>query len=198
MSQRAVTDHTIHELLAERWSPIAYEPRELPEEFLGSLFEAARWAPSCYNDQPWHFLIARRQQTEQFERMLDCLVEGNRVWARNASVLAITVVRTSFQRNRKPNSFAAHDLGLAVGNLLVQATELGLIVHQMGGFDVEQARSTYGIPDGFEPMTAIAIGYRGDPSTLTDEQRQREEAPRERKPLASFVFAERWDSPAGF
>jgi len=198
MNKRAETDHEIHTLLAERWSPVAYDPRPIPDKVLGSLLEAARWAPSCFNDQPWFFLVARRQNSEEFERMLECLVEGNRVWARNASVLMITAARTTFQRNDKPNRFAGHDLGLAVGGLLVQATVMGLAVHQMGGFDPAKAREYYGIPEGFEPLTAVAIGYRDDPSTLSDDMRTREMQPRERKPLASFVFSGRWDSPAGF
>ena len=198
MNKRAETDHEIHTLLAERWSPVAYDPRPIPDELLGSLLEAARWAPSCFNDQPWFFVVARRQETEEFERMLECLVEGNREWARNASVLMITAVRTTFQRNRKPNRFAAHDLGLAVGGLLVQATEMGLVVHQMGGFDPAKAREIYGIPEDIEPMTAVAIGYRDDPSILSRDLRTREMQPRQRKPLSSFVFSGDWDSPAGF
>lgn len=198
MEKRAETDHEILSLLADRWSPLAFAPRAIPDEALGSLMEAARWAPSCFNDQPWFFMVARRQDDEEFARMLDCLVEGNRVWAHNASVLMITAARTTFQRNGKPNRFAAHDLGLAVGGLLVQATAMGLIVHQMGGFDPAKARESYGIPEGFEPMTAIAIGYRDDPSTLSEGMREREMQPRERKPLSSFAFSGRWDSPAGF
>ena len=198
MDKKATTDQPILPLLADRWSPIAFAPRPIPDETLTSLLEAARWAPSCFNDQPWFFLVARRQNTDEFERMLECLVEGNRVWARNASVLMITAARTTFQRNLKPNRFAGHDLGLAVGGLLVQASEMDLAVHQMGGFDPAKARESYGIPEGFEPMTAIAIGYRDDPSTLSDEMRKREMAPRERKPLSSFVFSGSWDSPAGF
>jgi nitroreductase len=177
---------------------MAYEPHPMPDESLASLLEAARWAPSCFNDQPWFFLVARRQNTEEFARMLECLVEGNRTWAQNASVLMITAARTTFQRNDKPNRFAAHDLGLAVGGLLVQATEMGLAVHQMGGFDPTTAREVYGIPEGFEAITAIAIGYRDDPSTLSDDLRKREMQPRERKALSTFVFSGSWDSPAGF
>jgi len=198
MEKRAETDHPIHALLAARWSPVAFEPRPMPDESLASLLEAARWAPSCFNDQPWFFLVARRQDSEEFQRMLDCLVEGNRVWARNASVLMITATRNNFRRNDKPNRFAPHDLGLAVGGLLVQATEMGLAVHQMGGFVQSKARETYGIPEEFEPQTAIAVGYRDDSSTLSDDLRKREEQPRERVPLSAFVFSGSWDSPAGF
>jgi nitroreductase len=198
MDKKAKTDHPIHDLLARRWSPVAFEPRPMPDESLASLLEAARWAPSCFNDQPWYFLVARREDGEEFQRMLECLSEGNRVWARNASVLMITATRNSFRRNGKPNRFAPHDLGLALGGLLVQATEMGIAVHQMGGFSQSKARETYGIPEGFEPQTAVAIGYHGDPSTLPDELRKREEQSRERIPRREFVFSGSWDSPAGF
>ena len=198
MDKRAETEQAIHDLLAERWSPMAFEPRPLPDESLVSLLEAARWAPSCFNDQPWFFLVARRQNEEEYQRMLDCLVEGNRAWAQNASVLMITATRTTFRRNQKPNRFAPHDLGLAVGGMLVQASAMGLAMHQMGGFDSSTARKVYGVPEEFELQTAIAIGYRDDPSTLSENLRTREMQPRERKPLSSFVFASGWDSPAGF
>ena len=115
MDKRAVTEHPIHPLLAERWSPRAFEDREVSGDVLNSLLEAARWAPSCFNDQPWFFLVARRQDTEEFERMLSCLVEGNRSWAKNAQVLMITVSRTIFEHNGKPNRHWSHDLGLAAG-----------------------------------------------------------------------------------
>ncbi len=121
MEKKAETAYAIHDLLADRWSPVAFEPRPIPDESLGSLLEAARWAPSCFNDQPWFFLVARRQNEEEYQRMLECLVEGNRAWAQNASVLMITATRTTFRRNQKPNRFAPHDLGLAVGGLLVIA-----------------------------------------------------------------------------
>lgn len=198
MDKRAKTEYAIHPLMANRWSPVAFAPRPMPDESLGALLEAARWAPSCFNDQPWFFLVARRQNEAEFQRMLECLVEGNRAWARNASVLLISVTRSTFQRNDKPNRFALHDLGLAVGSLLVQASEMGLIVHQMGGFDPAKAREVYRIPEGFEPQTAVAIGYYDDPSKLSDDIRERESQPRERKPLSSFVFSGGWDSPAGF
>jgi nitroreductase len=198
MEKKAETAYAIHDLLADRWSPVAFEPRPIPDESLGSLLEAARWAPSCFNDQPWFFLVARRQNEEEYQRMLECLVEGNRAWAQNASVLMITATRTTFRRNQKPNRFAPHDLGLAVGGLLVQASAMGLTVHQMGGFDSSKAREVYGVPEEFELQTAIAIGYRDDPSTLSENLRIREMQSRERKPLSSFVFSGGWDSPAGF
>jgi nitroreductase len=198
MDKQAKTDHEIHTLLKERWSPLAFEPREMPDATLRSLLEAARWAPSCFNDQPWFFLVAQRQRPDEFEKMLSCLVEANQAWAKNASVLMITAVRTTFERNGKPNRFASHDLGLAVGGMLVQATSMGLIVHQMGGFDPQRSRELYSIPEGYDPQTAIALGYMGDPDQLSDKLRVREQEPRSRKPQQGFVFSGAWDSPAGF
>jgi nitroreductase len=198
MDKPATHGHPIHPLIAARWSPRAFEDREVPGSALNSVFEAARWAPSCFNEQPWNFIVARRQDGEEFERMLGCLVEGNRSWAKGAQVLMITVARMSFAHNGKPNRHAYHDLGLAVGTLSVQATELGLSLHQMAGFDADRAREVYGIPEGFEAVTAIALGYPGSPESLPDGLRDRETAPRERKPMASFVHAGRWDGPAGF
>lgn len=188
MKKVAETDHPIEPSLQERWSPRAFDARDVEAEHLRSLLEAARWAPSSYNEQPWAFLVARRSEPDEFQRLLECLVEGNRLWAKNAAVLLLSVVSTRFERNGKPNRHASHDVGLATANLTVQATHLGLSVHQMAGFDVEQARKTYAIPEGWEPLTAIAIGHRGDPDTLALPLREKEEAPRQRKPQREFVF----------
>ena len=196
MSRRAATDHPIHELLAARWSPYGYAPRPLPEEDLRSLFEAARWAPSSYNEQPWRYLVARREDESAFAAALDCLVEANQQWARDASVLVFTVAALEFERNGKANAKALHDVGLASAALTVEATSRGLVVHQMGGILPDQARETYGIPEGFEAVTALAIGYAADPADVTDTLRERDEAPRRRRPQAEFVFTGRWGRPA--
>ena len=166
MEKPAQTDHPIHTLLAERWSPRGFDDRDVAEDQLASLMEAARWAASCFNEQPWSFLVARRSDAEEFQRMLRCLMEGNQGWAGEAPVLMITVARKSFTRNGKPNRHAWHDLGLAVGNMSIQATGLGLVLHQMAGFDPEQARKSYSIPEEFEAVTAIALGWGVDPDSL--------------------------------
>jgi len=141
MENPAPTDHSIHPLLASRWSPRAFEDREISAGALNSMLEAARWAPSCFNEQPWRFIVARRRDGEEFERMLGCLVEVNQSWAKHAQVLMITVARMTFEHNGKPNRHAYHDLGLAVGNLSAQATELGVSLHQMAGFDAQRSHS---------------------------------------------------------
>jgi nitroreductase len=186
----------VHELLRERWSPRAFADRGVDPEDLRALLEAAQWAPSCFNEQPWAFVVARREDGEEFERLLGCLVPGNQAWARSAAVLMLSVAKLRFERNGKPNRHAGHDVGLAVAQLTAQATALGLGVHQMAGFDADAARSTYSIPEGWEPMAAIAVGHPGDPDALPDGLRERELGPRSRKPLSDFVFAGEWGKSA--
>jgi hypothetical protein len=131
--KKASPDYPIHEPLAERWSPYAFADRRVPAAEVRSLFEAARWAPSSYNEQPWRYLVATKDDPEPFQRLLSCLVEGNQIWAQAAPVLALGVVSLRFARNAQDNRAAVHDLGLAAGNLLVEATVRGLFVHQMIG-----------------------------------------------------------------
>ncbi|MGH7819518.1 MAG: nitroreductase family protein, partial [Candidatus Binatia bacterium] len=194
-SKRATTDHPILEILAERWSPYAFADRPVSADDLRSLFEAARWAPSSYNEQPWSYVVARRDNPAEFERLLSCLVEGNQAWAKSVPVLALGIVSHKFARNGKENRAAVHDLGLAAGNLLTEATARGLAVHQMIGIVPERARELYAIPEGHEAWTGIAIGYAGDSTALPEPLKQRDFAPRTRKPLAEFVFTGKWGNP---
>ena len=196
-AKRARPDHPIQDFLAERWSPYGYDPRPLPAADLRSLFEAARWAPSAFNEQPWRYLVARREDEAAFADLLSCLVEANRQWARDASVLVVSVAALTYARNGKPNGTALHDLGLAAAALTAEATRRGLVVHQMGGILPERVRELYGVPEGFQPLTALAIGYAADPRTLADAVRERDTAPRARRPQAEFVFAGAWGQAAG-
>jgi nitroreductase len=192
-TKAATPDHPILDLLARRWSPYVFDPRPVEREKLLSCLEAARWAASSYNEQPWSFLVAERTQPNEFQKMLDCLVEGNRAWAKNAGVLLISVVCRVFERNGKPNRVAEHDIGLAAGNFTVQATALGLAVHQMAGIEISKTRTAYQIPDTHEPYTGIALGYAGDPDQAeNDPLAQRDRNPRPRKPLSQFAFTTRW------
>jgi len=195
VDKRAATDHPIHELLATRWSPYAFQDRPVPEADLLSMFEAARWAASSFNEQPWTYIVATRDHPEQFQQVLSCLVEFNQVWAKSAPVLALGIASLTFARNGQTNRAAVHDLGLAAGNLLVEATARGIFVHQMLGILPDKARQIFDIPEGFEAWTAIAIGYRGDPATLSDVLKEREHMLRQRKPLSQFVFGGKWGSP---
>jgi len=196
MRKLAETRYPIHELLRERWSPRAFADRMVEPEELRSLLEAARWAPSSFNEQPWSFIVATKQHPGEYERLLSCLVEGNVRWAQHAPVLMLSVAKLAFERNQKPNRHAFHDVGLAVENLVIQGMALGLFVHQMAGFHVDRAREVYGIPEGYEPVAAMAIGYLDDPGRLPDDLRERELAPRTRKPLESFVFSGQWGQPS--
>ncbi len=194
--KKASTEYPIHELLAERWSPYSFDDRPVAQADLCSLFEAARWAPSSYNEQPWNFLVATKDTPEEYARLLSCLVEGNQAWAKAAPVLALGVVSLRFSRNNKDNRAAVHDLGLAAGNLVVEATARGLCVHQMIGILPDKAREVYQIPEHYEAWTGLAIGYKGDPATLPDALKERDLTPRPRKPLSQFVFTGKWGDPS--
>lgn len=196
MEKLAATQYPIHDLLRRRWSPRAFADLAVEPEKLRSLLEASRWAPSSYNEQPWSFIVATREHPAEHERLLSCLVEGNQRWAKTAPVLMLSVAKLHFDRNGASNRHAFHDVGLAVENLIVQATALGLAVHQMAGFEVDKARELFRIPEGHEPVAAIALGYPGDPESLPKPLRERELAPSTRKPLEKFVFAGEWGQPS--
>ena len=178
--------------LKDRWSPRAFADTMPSRDSLACLFEAARWAPSCYNDQPWYFVVATRDDHAKYDAMLGCLVEFNQSWASTAPVLMVSVARDRFERNEEPNRHAWFDVGLATGNLLAQAQHLGMLVHQMAGFDADQARSTLAIPEHYSPVAAAAIGYLGAPERLPEGMDEKDPATRERKSLDEFVFAGRW------
>jgi nitroreductase len=199
MEKPAEVAHAIHDLIARRWSPRAFDERPVEPDKLKSLFEAARWAPSSDNEQPWRFILASKDSSTDYARLLACLVAGNRKWAFRAPVLSLSVASLNFEDDGKPNRHAFHDTGMAVENLVLQATALGLQVHQMAGFDVEKARATCLIPTGFDPVAMIAIGYPGDPAVLPDSLREREMKPRERQSIGDFVFSTQWgqSSPLG-
>ncbi|HEY3864155.1 MAG TPA: nitroreductase family protein [Verrucomicrobiae bacterium] len=190
--KKAATDHPIQQLLADRWSPYSFDSRPVPEADLRSLFEAARWAASSYNEQPWSYIIATSGNRAEFDRLLSCLVEPNQAWAKAAPVLALGVYNSKFAKNGSDNRVAAHDLGLASANLVIEATARGLRVHQMAGILPDKAREIYGIPEHNHAWTALAIGYEGDVSKLPDALKERDLARRPRKPLKEFVFTGKW------
>jgi nitroreductase len=192
MQKLAETTYPIEPLLKQRWSPRAFAARPVEIEKLLSLWEAARWSASCANQQPWYFLVATKENKTEYARLLSCLRENNQLWASQAPVLMVSVAKLAFDMNGQPNRYAFHDVGLAVANLIVQATALGLYVHQMAGFYPDKVRELYGVPDNFEPVAGIVLGYPGDPATLPEELQQRELAPRTRKPCESFVFQGAW------
>jgi nitroreductase len=191
-SKLATPDHPIHELLKRRWSPYSFLARPVPDNILCSLFEAARWAPSSYNEQPWAYIVAKSSDGEAFERLLSCLVEVNRVWAKAAPVLALGCTRLSFAGNGQPNAVAVHDLGQASCSLTLEASARGLFVHQMAGILPDRVREVYRVPEGVQPVTALAIGYLGDPGELPETLQNRDLAARTRKPLREFIFGDSW------
>lgn len=193
----ATPEHPIHDLLVRRYSPYVFEPRPVEREKLLACLEAARWAASSFNEQPWSLLVAERDDTAEFAKMLDCLVEANQAWAKNAGVLMVTVAAESFTKNNKPNRVCDHDVGLMAANLTLQATALGLYVHQMAGINLSKTRQVYGIPESHHPFTGIALGYAGEPSQADDPQLgERDQTSRTRKTLEEFVFRGQWNHPA--
>jgi nitroreductase len=198
MHKPATTDHPVHDLIRDRWSPRAFADKTVPAGVLRSLFEAARWAPSSSNEQPWSFIVATKDDPETHAKLLSTLVEANQAWAKNAPVLAVAVSHLAFARNGNPNRSAFYDTGAAVAHLTTEATSRGLVVHQMGGFDPKKAVELFSIPTGWEPIAAFVIGYPGDAHSLPDTLRERELAPRTRKPLSDFVMSGTWGQPAAF
>lgn len=187
-------DARVHEILRRRWSPRAFDAKAVEGDTLRLLFEAARWAASCANDQPWRFIVGTKDDSEAYDRVLSCLVERKQLWAKLAPVLVITAANTVFTQFPGQNRHGWHDVGLATGNLMAQATALGLSVHAMAGFDGDRARAVLQIPEGFDPVSALAIGYPGDPSLLPEDFREREVEGRTRKPLSEMVFSGLWDT----
>ena len=196
MKKPAPAAHPILNVLQERWSARAFAPQPVATADLLSLLEAARWAPSGGNEQPWQFIVARRDDPAAFETLLACLVPANQRWAKDAGVLLLVVTRMHFARSGKPNAYALHDAGLALANLLLEATARGLATHPMAGFDAAAARTAFGIPAGFDPVTAIAVGHPGDLNALPEDLQTREVAPRQRRPLAELVFETAWGQTA--
>jgi nitroreductase len=188
----APADAPIHDLISHRWSPRAFDGRPIEPEKLRSLFEAARWAASSYNAQPWYFIVGTKDDPENYKKVLDSFVEFNQGWAKGAPVVALSVAANKMPHDGSPNRHALHDVGQAAANLALQATAVGLQVHQMAGILPEKARETFSIPADYEAVAGFAIGYPGDPVTLPEALRERENAPRSRRPASSFVFTGAW------
>ena len=191
MTMTAPVGHPVLAAIAERWSPKSYEPRDLDEADLCSLFEAARWAPSSFNEQPWRFVVVRREQAALFGRALEGLVDANRAWACDASALVFAIASLNLARNGRPNSKALYDLGQAMALLSVEAAARGLAVHQMGGILPESIAALCGVPEGFQVVTAAAIGYPA-------AEPEGGGAARSRRPLRESVFGATWGQPAEF
>ncbi len=194
LEKPAITQFPIHEIIAKRWSPIAFDTNKpVSREHLLSLLEAARWAPSCYGAQPWRYLVFdRTTQPEAWEKALSCLAEANQVWVKNVPVLLLATTQNFFEHNGQPNRWAQYDCGAANEHICLQAENMGLKVHQMGGFDPVKAHELFGIPTEFTCMAMLAIGYQANPEILAKEHQERELAERHRKPLAELFFEGQW------
>ena len=194
----ATPDHDVIDLIRLRWSPRAFDPsRDVSRADLLRLFEAARWAPSSGNEQPWRFIVAERQRTPvAFDALVATLTGRNPDWAKAAAALVLLAVRTTREKNPAPNRSAAYDAGLATAFLILQATAMGISVRQMEGFDGRLAAEVCRVPEPFDPCVIMAVGYAGDPSTLAaDAHRVAEVAPRTRRKVSEFVFREVWGTP---
>src|ERR1019366_7965542 len=193
-TQNLEIEHPVLDVIRSRWSPAIYSPQTVEPEKLLSILEAARWAPSSYNAQPWIFLVARKEEPEEFARMLSCLVPGNVAWAQHVPVLMISGAKLQFDHNGSANRHAFHDTGIATGFLMLQAAALGVLAHGMAGFDAAKARELYGIPESHEAVAAIVLGYTGDEQGATEALRKRNQR-KQRRTLNQFVFAGRWGQP---
>lgn len=198
MNNPTPNEFPIQDFIRNRWSPRAFSDKAVSPDTLKSLFEAARWAPSSSNEQPWVYLVATKEDTDNFQKMLSILVEFNVAWAKHVPVLALSVAHLTFSKGGSPNRFAFHDVGSASSQFTLEAVARGLFVHQMAGYDVEKARKVFEIPAGWDPVAAMALGYHGDAATLPEPYKERETAPRVRKPISEFVMSGRWGNKASF
>ncbi len=178
----------IHQLIQDRFSTVIFSSKHVEDNKLELLFEAARWAPSSFNEQPWRFIVGIKGKDENYEKLYNSLMEANRNWAKYAPILVLSIALKDSPVTGKPNRFAQYDTGMAVGNLLAQATSLNLFVHQMGGYNVSKAREFFQIDDKYELMAIMAIGYKGEIELFPDEIQEREQKNRFRKPLNEILL----------
>ena len=198
LEKRAITSVPIHDLLARRWSPRAFDAgRPVGREQLRILLEAGRWAPSCNGDEPWRYLVWDRARNPQgWQRAFECLADNNKKWVKNVPLLMLSCAGSIFAHSGKPNRWGQHDTGAASVSMALQAVALGLVVHQMGGFDTDKARAAFNIPADYTPMAMIAVGHQAEPGTIDDEDvRKKEVAARARKPIAERFFEGGWGKP---
>jgi nitroreductase len=194
-NKKIETKATIHELIASRWSGRAYDSsRPVEREQFISLLEAARWAPSCYGDQPWRFIVFDRMTNmSAWEKAQLCLSEGNREWAKHAPLLILACADSVMSKNGNPNRWGQYDTGAAAISLCLQATALGLMVHQMGGFDSGKAREAFDVPARYELMAMMTVGYQLDEDEISDEMKDREYNERTRNPLGDNFYYGTWN-----
>jgi len=195
-NQKAAAAHPeVHDLIRHRWSPRAFSSKEVTPSDLAILLDAARWAASSYNEQPWRFIVATKRDPAAFQKLLGLLVPFNQSWAKSAPVLILMAAKKTFSHNHEPNAYALHDTGAALATMALQAAAMGLHVHGMAGFDHEKARTELNIPEDYELGAFAAVGYLGTPDQLPEGPKQQELAPRGRKSLSEIAFNTTWGSP---
>jgi len=196
----APTTIAIHDLLKRRWSPRAFDPnRPVTREQLKVLLEAGRWAPSCNGDEPWRYLIWDKGRDPQgWQKAYDCLNENNKKWVKNVPLLMLSCAGSAFEATGKPNRWTQHDTGAASVSMALQAVAMGLVIHQMGGWDADKARAAFAIPPEFTPMAMIAVGYQASPDILDEETKAKEMRPRGRKPVAERFYEGGWGKGVAF
>jgi nitroreductase len=197
MHKPAITQVAIDNTIAARWSGRAYDvAKAVSHEQVIALLEAARWAPSCYGDQPWRFVVWNKNANAQaWQQAFDCISPGNQAWVKDAPVLLLVCADTLFGHNQQPNRWAQYDTGAAAQNLCLQASALGLMAHQMGGFDANMTRDKFNIPAQYTPMAMVSVGHPADVATLSGDALTRETAARTRKPLSELFFDANWGEP---
>ena len=193
MKKPAITEQPIHSILADRWSSRAYDPSQfISQESLLSLMEAARWSPSCMGEQPWQFIVFQKKDATAWTQALNCLSIGNQNWAMDASILVLACAHKNFSNNEKSNRWSQYDTGAACENICLQATSMGLVANQMGGFDVEKTRQLFQIPSQYDLMSFIAIGYPLAIDKMSAEALIKEKEARKRKPLREIFYTNQW------
>lgn len=182
----APSERSIMDVIANRWSPVIYSDRQVEKETVESLLEAARWAPSAFNEQPWQYIVGYKGD-ENHKKIGETLAEGN-AWAKEAAVLMLSIAKSFFDHKHKPNRHYMHDLGMATMNLVLQATDMDLVTHQMSGYDTEKARELFSVPEDYETGSVIVIGYAGDADSAPDDMKERDSSPRQRKDLGDLYW----------
>lgn len=188
MSREESLSNTVFELLEKRFSPVIFSDKEVEDDKLFRLFEAARWAPSSFNDQPWNFIYGRKGKDQVYNTLFDLLMESNQVWAKYAPVLMLSVANMISPTTQKENRFAFHDTGMAMGNMLVQATSMNIYIHQMGGYSKKDAVDKLNIPQTHAPVAMIALGYRAGVKGFPDDLIKRDQKERTRRQIKDFAI----------
>jgi nitroreductase len=189
-------DNLILDTIKKRWSPFSFSSKAVEEYKLNAILEAARYAPSSSNEQPWMFIMATKETPQKFDDFISFLEESNKIWAKSAFALIVSLARTRYTYKDRPNRFALHDTGMAVGNILLQATSMDIYIHQMGGYSVEKVRKYFNLAEGIDPVAILAVGYLGDGKELTGELLKRHNTRRPRKEISEYSFRNNLYNPA--